>query len=227
MAAEPEEFSFNLNDWDAYENGLGAAKPPSIPPSREPSDSSSNAPSGFPIELPQEPSPAESHPPEEPPPELPTSFQDLLRLVGHVDLEKLKDTLSTLGIVISDDFLKEIMEMNPKEMEGALVSFGVVNEEELLDILAKQAGLDRVHLSEIDVTASLLREIPGDLVHRLHVFPVRADDDTLWFAMADPLDIRVVDELRKHLRKNPIPLVAGKEEIEKFIRHFYPEAEAG
>jgi hypothetical protein len=227
MAAEPDEFSFNLDDWDAYESGLGPEEPPATRSSEEPPASPPGEPSASPTQPQQEFPPEESQAPEEPPPELSISFQDLLRMVGNVDLEKLKETLASLGIVISDDFLKEIMEMNPKDMESALLSFGVLNEDEFLDVLAKQAGLGRVNLSEIEVTPALLGEIPADLVRRFRVFPVRATKTTLWFAMGDPLDIRMVDELGKHLKKTLIPMVAREKEIDEFIQRFYPEEGTG
>jgi type II secretory ATPase GspE/PulE/Tfp pilus assembly ATPase PilB-like protein len=127
--------------------------------------------------------------------------------------------------LISSPMLKEIQDTIQQEagmtLRKAVVSTGLVREDEILDALAQEMGMEKVALHEVKVTPELLSAIDPKIARTYHVFPVRVTEDTVYVALADPLNIEVTDDLEKVLGKKVVGLVAPEDEIIHAIRRYY------
>jgi type II secretion system protein E len=103
-------------------------------------------------------------------------------------------------------------------------------EQDMLKILCEQAGLELVRLTDYPkatITKDLLKRIPSELARSWKVFPVKFDKDsgTLTVAIADPLNVRVIDDLRLMMNGAEVreihPVVAREEEISDYINIYY------
>lgn len=101
---------------------------------------------------------------------------------------------------------------------------------DMLEILCEQAGLPLVRLTDYPkatLTKELLKRIPSELVRTWKIFPVKYDGSTqtLTVAISDPLNVRIIDELRLLLNSVDIqhiePVVAKEDEIVDYINIFY------
>ena len=77
-----------------------------------------------------------------------------------------------------------------------LVDRGVIAEPRLVALLAEQAGLPFVELSEITVDPSAVALVPAPLCRQYTVLPVRAESGRLVLATSDPANVFATDDVR-------------------------------
>jgi type II secretion system protein E len=103
-------------------------------------------------------------------------------------------------------------------------------EVDMLKLLSEQAGLEFVKLSDVpkgQITPELLRMIPSEICRSYKVFPIqyRPEDRTVVVAISDPLNVRIIDDLRLFLMdknvNNVEAVVANEEDILDYINLFY------
>lgn len=78
-----------------------------------------------------------------------------------------------------------------------LVSLGFCTEQDIIDALAVQQGMERVDLNKIKIPEEVLKSISGDVARFYNVIPIRLKDGELTVAMADPLNLQTLDDLRQ------------------------------
>lgn len=103
-------------------------------------------------------------------------------------------------------------------------------EQDMLQILCDQAGLRLVCMTDYpkaSLTKDLLKMIPSDLVRSWKVFPVNFDkaSGVLTVVISDPLNVRVIDDLRMMLNSAEVrdieAVVAKEDEISDYINIYY------
>jgi type II secretory ATPase GspE/PulE/Tfp pilus assembly ATPase PilB-like protein len=145
------------------------------------------------------------------------------RLDGVVS-PTLGRVLESAGL-ISSTMLKDLQDQLQQEagmtLRKAVVSTGLVREEEILDALAQEMGMEKVALHEIKVTPELLASIDPKMARSYRVFPVRVTEDTLYVALADPLNIETTDDLERILGKKVVGMIAPEDEIIHALRRYY------
>ena len=77
-----------------------------------------------------------------------------------------------------------------------LVALGSIKAEHLNRGLAQQAGLEAVDLSTLKPTEDAIERIDSGTAHAFGVLPVRVEGDTLIVAIADPMNVAVLEDLR-------------------------------
>lgn len=104
-----------------------------------------------------------------------------------------------------------------------LVRMGYLSEDLLTKALSKQLGIPRVDLEKTQPGAAALRKISPDLAEGYGVLPLEVGDEgkTLLVAMADPQNIRALDELRAATGCRIQALLAGETEIRRRIGQLY------
>lgn len=110
---------------------------------------------------------------------------------------------------VTEETLKRMMETAP------------LTDDQIMDELASQMGMERVDLDAIEITPDLLRQIPKDFVLKRRVFPIGHNGTELKIAVHDPTDILVRDNLEKMLRKVVIAYLTSEEQIDSYIRRYY------
>ncbi len=104
-----------------------------------------------------------------------------------------------------------------------LVRMGYLSEDLLTKALSKQLGIPRVDLEKTHPGAVALRKISPELAEGYGVLPLEVRDEgkTLLVAMADPQNIRALDELRAATGCRIQALLAGETEIRRRIGQLY------
>jgi len=99
---------------------------------------------------------------------------------------------------------------------------------DMLRILAEQAGLEYVKLADYKnkITPELLALIPAPIARAYKVFPLDISDvGTLTIAISDPINVRIVDDIRLQMQGSQITsivaVVANEEEIIDYININY------
>jgi hypothetical protein len=112
-----------------------------------------------------------------------------------------------------------------------LVRMNLVSEDILVRALSKQLAIPAVNLDAVkEIPPHVLNRIPVQTARDFAVLPLQLRDDgkTLVVAIADPLNVRQLDELRGVTKCRILPNVAGRTAIARAMARFYEEtAELG
>jgi type II secretory ATPase GspE/PulE/Tfp pilus assembly ATPase PilB-like protein len=134
----------------------------------------------------------------------------------------LAQLLEEAGLV-SQDMIKDLIpaDESAASLKHTLVSQGLVRDDDILQVIADAQGLEQIDLTELNITPELLAQIETKHAVKYRVFPVRYDENNLWVALADPLNIQTTDDLERVYHKHVQVVVADEHEIDKFIKHYY------
>ncbi|MAY74263.1 MAG: general secretion pathway protein GspE [Phycisphaerae bacterium] len=108
-----------------------------------------------------------------------------------------------------------------ERLDRVLVRLGFVSRDDVLHALGDQLHMEVVDLETTTAEPEVLGMLPAQLVYKQHCVPLRRENGTLTVATSDPFELTALDEL-KLLTGCSIDLVlAGEEELHKFIRANY------
>jgi len=105
-----------------------------------------------------------------------------------------------------------------------LVRMSLVSEDILVRALSKQLNIPAVNLDAVQTVPSHVRaKIPAQTARDFAVLPLQLRDDgkTLVVAVADPLNVRHLDELRAITKCRIVPNVAGRTSIARAYARLY------
>jgi len=136
---------------------------------------------------------------------------------------RIGDILIELGYVTPDRLAEAARSFNGDDLRFGehLCRLGLIHEEHVTHALALQYGIPHVELRNIEVSEEALRYLPAELAQRYCVLPLGTPDNRLELAMADPFDLRAIDDLsalcgleiaRRHARPSDLN--------EAFRRHY-------
>jgi type IV pilus assembly protein PilB len=119
-----------------------------------------------------------------------------------------------------DEALK-IQQETGERLGRVLISLGYVTERDFMDALGFQQGVTQVDLAGMRLDPLLLESIPERLIRRHRVVPIRKEGHRLRVALADPLNVVAIDDLRLATGLEVEPVLATEEDIEAAIqKHF-------
>lgn len=107
-----------------------------------------------------------------------------------------------------------------------LVRMSLVSEDILVRALSKQLGMPAVNLDAVQMVPPHVKaKISSQMARDFSVLPLQLRDDgkTLVVAMSDPLNVRMLDELRAVTKCRIIPNVAGRSSIARAFSRIYEE----
>lgn len=98
-----------------------------------------------------------------------------------------------------------------KKFGRTLIDMGVIEEDDLLKLLARQLDIPYIDLNYYDIKSSLASLLPETYARRYRAIVLNKDNGGLLVGMADPLDINAFDAVSKILKK-PIKMAVVSEE---------------
>ncbi len=108
--------------------------------------------------------------------------------------------------------LKEQRKLGRK-LGQTLIALGYIDEDTLLNLLAKQLGLPLIDLRRLDITPEIVNRIPETLARRYRALAIKEKDKKLIVGMADPTDLFSFDEITRHLGQEFIPAIVRESEL--------------
>lgn len=102
-----------------------------------------------------------------------------------------------------------------------LVKLGFAPEEKIFNLLALQLNITYVKLKGQDIEPLIIAKVPAKFASHYKVIPLEFKDNVLTIAMADPLDIRTLDDIRLLLGLEVKGVLASELEILDAIRKYY------
>jgi type IV pilus assembly protein PilB len=103
---------------------------------------------------------------------------------------------------------------------------GLMTESDLLTALSRIYDMPAVDLANFDVDKHSVDLLPGDVATKFKAVPIRKVGRTLTLAMADPLNLYAIDDIKFIVGLEVQPVVAAESAIKKTIDRFYGTATA-
>ncbi|MBU0693518.1 MAG: Flp pilus assembly complex ATPase component TadA [Candidatus Omnitrophica bacterium] len=141
--------------------------------------------------------------------------------------KRLGDILIVEGI-ITEEQLNEAISLQKKEGDRigeCLVKLGYISEEQIVIALSKQLSLPYISLSSGRLKPAsdqnLEELIPHEFAIRNRVLPLSRSLNSLTVVVANPLDLILIDNLKKLAGCEINPVIATKEDLLEAIEAFY------
>ncbi|MFH1782742.1 MAG: ATPase, T2SS/T4P/T4SS family [Candidatus Omnitrophota bacterium] len=135
----------------------------------------------------------------------------------------LGERLVEKGLVTQEELGEALKEhKKTKEFLGAaLMRLGFVKEDDIYAVLSEQLNIPYVKLESLNVKDSVIKQVPAKLVLNYKLMPIKFENDTLTIAISDPLDIKILDDLRLLLDCEVVGVLAGSKDIMDAIKKYY------
>ena len=134
--------------------------------------------------------------------------------------------LLTANELVEEEILLEIYQAHldtGKPMARLLVSAGVIEEQDLLRLMAEFLSTRIVDLKSFDADENLLALIPDSIARIYSVIPFERDGESLGVVAADPLNYNIVEDLSYRIGLQVYMLVAKPENVRIAVDHYYPD----
>ncbi len=138
--------------------------------------------------------------------------------------QRTLERILTSSKILTQDQLNTALEEQRKEkgkLEKVIVRLKLATMDQILDLIAAQLGMERVKLEDYKFTEEVLKAISARTAHLYRVLPLKKTKKTLTLAMADPFDIRSLDDLSLLLDCKVKGVVASEDEVMKAIERHY------
>ena len=142
--------------------------------------------------------------------------------------KKIGDILIEKGLITTaqlDDALKTQRATGAK-LGQILVEKGLITENQLAESVAARLNIPRISLKSVIVDPQVIATVPVELARRYSLIPVFKINNVLTVAMADPLNIIAIDELKYLSHCDVRRVIALQSEIEAAIDEYYSVADS-
>jgi type IV pilus assembly protein PilB len=144
-------------------------------------------------------------------------------MASKVMKRRLPDLLLEQGLV-TEDKLRECIALQRttgQNLAHLLVERGYLGEEDLVITLSEQLGIPHMRVANYNISKEVLAEVPETLARQHSMLPISMTGDVLTLAMANPLNIMALDDLRMLTSYEIEPVVAVESELVAAIEKNY------
>src|SRR3990167_2293668 len=146
--------------------------------------------------------------------------------------KSLRDRLSQVLLekkIVTEKDLKRATEIHAKEggsFGWILVREGIVTEKDLMSVMSNAFNVPVVNLSRYKIEKECVGLIPEKVARQYRVIAICKLANTLIVAMADPLNIFAIDDLKVLTNFNIEPVLSTETDILQQIDNFYISGKA-
>jgi type IV pilus assembly protein PilB len=137
--------------------------------------------------------------------------------------KRLEDMLLAEQLVKPEQ-IRECMQLHRltgQSLQQLLVEKGYLQEEDLVITLSEHLGVPHIRVANYNIPKEILVHVPEALARQYQMLPVSLTGEVLTLAMADPLNIMAVDDLRRITNHEVEPVVAMMTELRDAINRHY------
>lgn len=143
--------------------------------------------------------------------------------------ERLKEILIRDKLISPGDFERALQEQKRTggELHNILIQLKLMDEDTLTHVLSKELGFPPISISRLKIDLNVVKIIPKDIARKYQIVPISLLGDRLTLAMADPLNIFLIDNIKALTGYTIAPIISRAKDIEKTIDKYYPQAGEG
>ncbi len=136
--------------------------------------------------------------------------------------KRLGDLLIDEGLITKDQLNQALSQQkeNGGRLGSILVQMGFVTDDQISKALGKQYNVGVFEFKE-EIDPIILKIVSPQIAQKFQVIPVRREGKNLYLAMANPVDVYTIEDIKFATGYNVIPLVASENMISKAIEKYY------
>ncbi|MDD3905318.1 MAG: ATPase, T2SS/T4P/T4SS family [Candidatus Omnitrophica bacterium] len=138
---------------------------------------------------------------------------------------KLTKILIDKGLLKPSDLERALSVQKEKggSLSDVLVELGLVTRADLMIALSYGLGIPPINLSRYKIDPAVIKLIPKKMARNYKILPLSKIGDTLVLAIADPLNIFFVDDIKTLTGFKISPVIATEKDITEAQRQYYDE----
>jgi type IV pilus assembly protein PilB len=129
--------------------------------------------------------------------------------------ERIADALVEDGL-LSAGQITELLEQQKKEgarLIKLIVDKSYVSEQDLAVSMGRVLNVPPINLARVNIPPEIIELLPRDTAHNYKIVPVSRLENRLFIAMADPLNVLAIDDVKRITRLEISPLIASEKAI--------------
>jgi type IV pilus assembly protein PilB len=129
--------------------------------------------------------------------------------------ERIADALVEDGLLTPEQ-VTELLEQQKKEgrrLIKLVVEKAYVSEQDMTVSMGRVLNTSPINLPRISIPSEIAELIPREIAHNHKVIPVARLENKLFLAMADPLNVLAVDDVKRITRLEITPMIASEKAI--------------
>jgi type IV pilus assembly protein PilB len=129
--------------------------------------------------------------------------------------ERIADALVEDGL-LSAKQVDDLLELQKKEGTRLLklvIDKAYVTEVDMTVCMGRILNTAPINLVRIGIPSEIAEILPRDIAHNYKVVPVSRLDNKLFLAMADPLNVLAIDDVKRITKLEVVPLIASERSI--------------
>ncbi|MFA5260360.1 MAG: ATPase, T2SS/T4P/T4SS family [Candidatus Omnitrophota bacterium] len=139
--------------------------------------------------------------------------------------ERLQQILLRDNIIKQEDLDRALLEQKDSggDLSQVLVRMNLISEDDLTHILSEGLGLPPIDISRLKIDSNVVKLIPRDVAVKYQIMPVSKMGGNLTLAMADPLNIFVIDDVKALTGLSITPIIARSTQLAQAIERCYAQ----
>ncbi|MEE8359790.1 MAG: ATPase, T2SS/T4P/T4SS family [Candidatus Omnitrophota bacterium] len=139
--------------------------------------------------------------------------------------DRINNALIKKGLISQQDLDKAVAMQRDKggKLSDILVAEGLVNKKTLMSLLSQELGIPTINLSRYKIDPEVLKMIPKKMAKHYKILPISKMGVVLTVAMADPLNVFAMDDIKIFTGYKIGPVVTTDKDIEEAIEQYYSE----
>ena len=136
-----------------------------------------------------------------------------------IEKRKLGDIL-VMAEKITSLQLKEALNVQKilgKKLGEILIDSGIVSEENIIEAITKQTGIERVDLNNVKFEKKVIKILPRNLCDKYNLIAFGFEGEKIQVALSDPLNIFAIDDVSISTGLDVKSYITNKKQIQKFI----------
>ncbi|WIF94511.1 type II secretion system ATPase GspE [Caminicella sporogenes] len=142
--------------------------------------------------------------------------------------KRLGDLLVDAGLITREE-LEEALKLQKKsgkKLGEILIQQGLITEKQIIEVLEFQLGIPHMDLDKYYIDPEIPKLISENLARRHLIIPIKKDRGKLVLAMADPLNIYAIDDVRIATGLDVEPVISTTQGILNAIDGYYGKQNA-
>jgi type IV pilus assembly protein PilB len=136
---------------------------------------------------------------------------------------RLGEMLVDEGIITPEQLQEALQEQKTKggRLEMILITRGYVTQDVIMAFVGTQLGIPHVSLTEMTIPADVIAAVPDSIAVNHCLIPVYMKDKKLTVAMADPLNVFAIDDVKMMTGFDVEPAIASEADIKAMHTKYY------
>jgi type IV pilus assembly protein PilB len=135
--------------------------------------------------------------------------------------ERIADVLVEDGLLTPNQ-VAELLEQQKKggmRLLKLILEKAYVSDQDMAVCMGRVLNTPPINLSRITIPAELAELLPSEVCHNHKIVPLSRLENKLFIAMADPLNVLAIDDVRRITRLEVAPLIASEKAIIDKLNH--------